>query len=38
VRAMDLRQSKTRADDFGQMTYDPALMNTGVHQERDHVH
>src|SRR5438046_3493622 len=28
VRAMDLRQIKTRADDFGLMTYDPALMNT----------
>src|SRR4029450_12696158 len=28
VRAMDLRQIKTEADDFGLMTYDPALMNT----------
>ena len=28
VRAMDLRQIKTSADDFGLMTYDPALMNT----------
>src|SRR5256886_6217364 len=28
VRAMDLRQIKTDADDFGLMTYDPALMNT----------
>src|ERR1700750_611288 len=28
VRAMDLRQIKTGADDFGLMTYDPALMNT----------
>ena len=28
VRAMDLRQIKTNADDFGLMTYDPALMNT----------
>src|SRR5215471_6839496 len=28
VRAMDLRQVKTDADDFGLMTYDPALMNT----------
>src|SRR3954468_8990628 len=28
VRAMDLRQIKTDADDFGMMTYDPALMNT----------
>jgi citrate synthase len=28
VRAMDLRQIKTAADDFGLMTYDPALVNT----------
>ena len=28
VRAMDLRQIKTDEDDFGMMTYDPALMNT----------
>jgi citrate synthase len=28
VRAMDLRQIKTGADDFGLMTYDPAFMNT----------
>src|SRR3954463_3361279 len=28
VRAMDLRQIKTDADDFGLMTYDPALLNT----------
>jgi citrate synthase len=28
VRAMDLRQIKTGSDDFGLMTYDPALMNT----------
>jgi citrate synthase len=28
VRAMDLRRIKTGADDFGLMTYDPALMNT----------
>jgi citrate synthase len=28
VRAMDLRQIKTDADDFGLMPYDPALMNT----------
>ena len=28
VRAMDVRQIKTDADDFGLMTYDPALMNT----------
>ena len=28
VRAMDLRRIKTDEDDFGLMTYDPALMNT----------
>ena len=28
VRAMDLREIKTGEDDFGLMTYDPALMNT----------
>jgi citrate synthase len=28
IRAMDLRKIKTGADDFGLMTYDPALMNT----------
>jgi len=28
VRAIDLRQIKTDTDDFGLMTYDPALMNT----------
>jgi citrate synthase len=28
VRAMDLRQIKMDADDFGLMAYDPALMNT----------
>ena len=28
IRAMDLRQIKTGPDDFGMMTYDPALMNT----------
>src|SRR5216117_444898 len=28
VRALDLREIKTDADDFGLMTYDPALMNT----------
>jgi citrate synthase len=28
IRAMDLRQMKTSADDFGLMTYDPAFMNT----------
>src|SRR6266702_8161933 len=30
VRAMDLRQIKTDVDDFGLMTYDPALMNTAA--------
>src|SRR3989442_11363272 len=28
VRAMDLRQIKVAPDDFGLMTYDPALLNT----------
>jgi citrate synthase len=28
IRAMDLRQIKTEAEDFGLMTYDPAFMNT----------
>jgi citrate synthase len=28
IRAMDLRQIKEDADDFGVMTYDPAFMNT----------
>jgi citrate synthase len=28
IRAMDLRQIKAGTDDFGLMTYDPALMNT----------
>jgi citrate synthase len=28
IRAMDLRQLKTDAEDFGLMTYDPAFMNT----------
>ncbi len=28
VRAMDFRQMKTGAEDFGLMTYDPAFMNT----------
>ncbi|MBM4166783.1 MAG: citrate synthase [Ignavibacteria bacterium] len=28
IRAMDLRQIKTKDDDFGMMTYDPAFMNT----------
>jgi citrate synthase len=28
IKAMDLRQIKASADDFGLMTYDPAFMNT----------
>ena len=28
IRAMDLRQIKTNADDFGIMSYDPAYLNT----------
>ena len=28
IRAMDLRQIKTDAEDFGLMTYDPAFINT----------
>src|ERR1017187_8957380 len=28
IRAMDLRQIKTDAEDFGMMTYDPAFLNT----------
>jgi citrate synthase len=30
VRAMDLRQIKVEADEFGMMTYDPAFMNTAA--------
>ena len=30
IRAIDLRQIKTDADDFGLMTYDPAFMNTAA--------
>src|SRR5512146_2543698 len=30
IRATDLRQIKTDADDFGLMTYDPAFMNTAA--------
>ncbi len=32
IRAMDLRQIKTGAEDFGLMTYDPAYMNTAACQ------
>jgi citrate synthase len=30
IKAIDLRQIKTGADDFGLMTYDPAFMNTAA--------
>ena len=30
IRAMDLRQIKVGADEFGMMTYDPAFMNTAA--------
>jgi citrate synthase len=30
IRAMDLRQIRTSADDFGLMTYDPAFQNTAA--------
>jgi citrate synthase len=34
IRANDLRQIKTGADDFGLMSYDPAFMNTASTQSR----
>jgi citrate synthase len=34
VRAVDLRQIKTGADDFGLMSYDPAFMNTASCRSR----
>src|SRR6266545_2894098 len=34
VRAMDLRQIKAGADDFGLMSYDPAFMNTASCRSR----
>jgi citrate synthase len=34
VRAMDLRQIKASADDFGLMSYDPAFMNTASCKSR----
>jgi citrate synthase len=34
VRAMDLRQIKASADDFGVMSYDPAFMNTASCKSR----
>ena len=38
IRATDLRQIKTGADDAGLMTYDPAFMNTAACRSRDHLH
>src|SRR5947209_3790743 len=34
IRAIDLRQIKTSADDFGLMTYDPAFTNTASCKSR----
>ena len=34
IRAMDLRQIKVDADEFGMMTYDPAFMNTAACKSR----
>ena len=34
IRAADLRKIKTADDDFGLMTYDPALMNTAAVKSR----
>jgi citrate synthase len=34
IKAMDLRQIKVSADDFGMMTYDPAFMNTASCKSR----
>jgi citrate synthase len=34
IRAMDLRKIKVTPDDFGMMTYDPALMNTASCRSR----
>jgi citrate synthase len=34
IKAVDLRQIKTAADDFGLMTYDPAFMNTASCKSR----
>src|SRR3954467_12874654 len=30
IRALDLRQIKVKADDFGMMSYDPAFTNTAL--------
>jgi citrate synthase len=34
IRAMDLRQIKVTADEFGMLTYDPAFMNTAACRSR----
>jgi len=34
IRAIDLRQIKTSAEDFGLMTYDPAFTNTAACKSR----
>ena len=34
IRAMDLRQIRVTADEFGMMTYDPAFMNTAACRSR----
>ncbi len=34
IKAIDLRQMKVSADDFGLMTYDPAFMNTASCKSR----
>ena len=34
IRALDLRQIKADADDFGLMTYDPAFTNTAACRSR----
>jgi citrate synthase len=34
IRAMDLRQIRVAADDFGMMTYDPAFQNTAACRSR----
>ena len=38
IKALDLRQIKAGADDFGLMTYDPALHQHRGLQEPDHLH
>jgi citrate synthase len=34
IRAMDLRQIKVKAEEFGMMAYDPAFMNTALCESR----